>query len=76
MIAYIFKDGKVTEIEQYDIVVATDTDCDLTERRLYTVIEINAPDMITVKNDLGEQDVYTTEWFKKYNPDKDRLLQW
>lgn len=55
------------EIEQFDIVIGAETDLSITENKPYVVREINGLDLITVKNDEGEIDIYSTEWFKKYN---------
>lgn len=61
-------------VEEYDIVVATDSDHCLTENKPYVVMDINVVDIITVKNDEGIVDTYSTEWFEKYNVEKHGLL--
>ena len=55
------------EISEFDIVLGSETDLNITENKPYVVREINWVDLITVKNDKGEIDIYSTEWFKKYN---------
>lgn len=55
------------EIDKFDIVLGSETDLNITENKPYVVREINGLDLITVMNDVGEIDIYSTEWFKKYN---------
>jgi len=64
MNAYFYNTN--TEIKEFDIVLGADTDLNITENKPYTVREINGLDLITVENDEGEIDVYSTEWFKQY----------
>ena len=60
----------------FDIVLATDTDCDLTEKRPYVVRELNALDMFTVENDKGVIDIYSTDWFEKYDFETHGRIGW
>jgi hypothetical protein len=65
MNAYFY--GTDIEINQFDIVLGSETDLNITENKPYVVREINGFDLITVQNDKGEIDIYSTEWFKEYN---------
>lgn len=51
-------------ITKGSLVVSTTNDFDLTEGKEYKVVEVNNPTMITIKNDIGEIDMYTVEYFK------------
>ena len=49
-----------------DYVVANETDYNITKGRKYRVEEVNRIDMITIRNDLGELDMFSVEWFDEY----------
>lgn len=55
-----------------DFVVAKETDCNLTEGFEYEVEEVNTHHDISVRNDLGEIEVYTVEWFNKSSKGKSK----
>lgn len=55
------------EVKKFDLVISEESDFDLTYDRVYVVLESKGFDLISIKNDLGEIDTYTTEYFRFYN---------
>lgn len=55
------------EVKKFDLLVSEESDFDLTYDRVYVVLESKGLDLISIKNDLGEIDTYTTEYFRFYD---------
>lgn len=54
-------------VEKFDLVVAEDSEFDLTRDRVYVAMDSVGYNLIRIKNDLGEIDDYTTECFRFYD---------
>lgn len=54
------------QVDAWDLVVSNESDFHLTLNRVYVVKESVGGDLIQVKNDLGELEIYTTEYFEFY----------
>lgn len=53
-------------IRKYDLVVSEESDFDLTEGKVYVVMDYDGGYLIHVKNDAGHVLQYTTEYFRMY----------
>lgn len=58
------KKGNVT-VGKGDFVIAVNSEHNLTEGFEYRIEEVDSANEITVVNDLGEEDIYSVEYFKK-----------
>lgn len=62
---------KQMHIRKYDILIGETTDFGLTRNKLYVVLDNNMGyELISVKNDNGIIETYTTEYFRFYNGEK------
>lgn len=55
------------QIKKMDLLVGVDNDFDLTRNRVYVALDNPGYNMVTIKNDKGIVEVYSTEYFKFYN---------
>lgn len=53
-------------ISRFDLVVAEDSEFNLTANRVYAVLDCVGPNLIEVKNDLNKVETYATEYFRFY----------
>lgn len=58
------------KIKPFDLLVATETDFDLTRNRVYVAKSIDFPNHVAVVNDKGELEIYSPEFFRFYNGEK------
>lgn len=65
----IYED-KGPEVKPFDLVVANTSEHDLTENKVYVVHENNWGGLITIVNNLGKKELYTTEYFYRYNGER------
>jgi CRISPR/Cas system CMR-associated protein Cmr3 (group 5 of RAMP superfamily) len=54
-------------VEKFDLLIAEDTEFDLTRNRVYVVIDTQRGDLVVVKNDKGEEVEYSKEFFRFYD---------
>lgn len=59
----------VIQVKEGDVVFGRshEEECHITKGRAYEVLQVNAQDMITVKNDIGVTDIYSVEYFINHN---------
>lgn len=59
---------KQDQIKKYDILIGDTTDFDITEGKAYVVLDnFMGHNLISIKNDKGIVETYTTEHFRFYN---------
>ncbi|HCL4455058.1 hypothetical protein EJM73_08340 [Clostridium botulinum] len=63
-----YNDPRLSEMQEVvkgDLVKANRpaTEFNLTEDKEYEVLDVNSVDLITIKNDKGEIDIYSVEYF-------------
>jgi hypothetical protein len=56
--------SEIQKVKEEDKVRSITNDFDLTIGKEYEVLEVNSQSLITIKNDIGEIDMYTIEYFK------------
>lgn len=58
-------------IKVFDLIVCDDCgDCDLTIDKVYVVLDVVGPELIKVVDDTGEEEIYSTEWFRFYEGER------
>ena len=57
-------------VSEFDLLIAEDTEFNLTRNRVYVALTKGYGDIITVINDKGIEEEYSTEYFKFYNGEK------
>ena len=57
-------------IKPFDLLVAEDTDFDLTRNRIYVARGTGYGNLVRVVNDEGIEEMYTTECFRFYEGEK------
>lgn len=58
------------QVDERELLIAEDTEFDLTRNRVYVAIKAVGPNLITVKNDKDEVEIYTTECFRFYEGER------
>jgi hypothetical protein len=58
------------DIKKFDLVVVKDAEFDLTFDRVYVVRDVVGVNLIQVKNDKDNVEVYTTEYFRFYEGER------
>lgn len=54
------------QVGTFDLVIAEDSEFNLTKDHVYVIINHLGSNLVEVKNDLGELEVYSTEYFRFY----------
>ncbi|PAE24018.1 hypothetical protein [Bacillus sp. 7894-2] len=54
-------------IKPFDLLVAEDTDFDLTRNRVYVAKDMGYGNFVNVVNDKGVEETYSTEYFRFYD---------
>ena len=65
-----YDDPRISEQQKVTIgslVKSITDDFDIVKDKLYEVVEVNAIDMISIKNELGIIQIYSVEWFNPIN---------
>lgn len=54
-------------IQTFDLLVAVDSEFNLTRNKVYVALSPSNASLVVVKNDLDQKEYYSTENFKFYN---------